>query len=110
MGWTPWNCCGRWTVMEWVPSVPIISNGPRFFSASSLEGQVVQKNFTFTYTQLPILKAGDGIHCLLVVFLGLCNQCFQLGVQLVKVCNLTLTPTFQYQSYRLCYPPPLSPL
>src|SRR5258708_40027975 len=61
-GWTPWNCCGRWTVMECVPRVPIISNSPRFFSASFLKGQVVWKNFAFTYTWLPILKAGDGIH------------------------------------------------
>src|SRR6266436_2646818 len=61
-GWTPRNCCRRWTVMECVPGVPIISNGPRFFSTSFLEGQVVQKNFAFTYTWLPILKAGDGIH------------------------------------------------
>src|SRR5258708_20587189 len=61
MGWTPQNCCGRWTVMECMPGVPIILNSPRFFSASFLEGWVVQKNFTFTYTQLPILKAGDGI-------------------------------------------------
>src|SRR6266481_2153632 len=62
MGWTPWKCCGRQTVMECVPGVPIISNGPRFFSTSFLEGWVVWKNFTFTYTWLPILKAGDGIH------------------------------------------------
>src|SRR6266436_4276896 len=61
MGWTPWNCCRRWTVTECVPRVPIISNGPRFFSASFLEGWVVRKNFAFTYTQSPILKAGDGI-------------------------------------------------
>src|SRR5258708_7805196 len=52
---------GRQTVTEWVPGIPIISNSPRFFSASFLEGQVVQKNFAFTYTWLPILKAGDGI-------------------------------------------------
>ena len=31
------------------------------FSASFLEGQVVWKNFTFTYAQSPTLKAGDGI-------------------------------------------------
>src|SRR5258708_38236948 len=61
MGWTPQNCCGRQTVMECMPRVPIISNSPRFFSASFLEGQVVWKNFAFTYTWLPILKAGDGI-------------------------------------------------
>src|SRR5258708_7073613 len=61
MGWTPWNCCGRQTVMECVPRVPIISNSPRFFSASFLKGWVVWKNFTFTYTWSPILKAGDGI-------------------------------------------------
>src|SRR5260221_473471 len=61
MGWTPWNCCGRRTVMECVPRVPIISNGPRFFSASFLKGWVVQKNFAFTYTWSLILKAGDGI-------------------------------------------------
>src|SRR5258708_39519472 len=60
-GCTPWNCCGRQTVMECVPGVPIISNGPRFFSTSFLEGRVVRKNFAFTYTQSPILKAGDGI-------------------------------------------------
>src|SRR5258706_13949919 len=39
----------------------IILNGPRFFSASFLEGWVVQKNFAFTYTWSPILKAGDSI-------------------------------------------------
>src|SRR6266436_7745568 len=61
-GCTPRNCCGRQTVMECVSGVPIILNGPRFFSASFLEGWVVQKNFAFTYTRLPILKAGDGIH------------------------------------------------
>src|SRR5258708_39422562 len=49
-GCTPRNCCGRWIVMECVPRVPIILNGPRFFSTSFLEGWVVQKNFTFTYT------------------------------------------------------------
>src|SRR5258708_40066900 len=62
MGGTPRNCCGRRTVMECVPRVPIILNGPRFFSVRFLEGRVVEKNSTFTYTQLPILKAGDGIH------------------------------------------------
>src|SRR5258708_30950969 len=61
MGWTPQNCCRRWTVMECVPGVPIIMNSPRFFSTSFLKGQVVWKNFTFTYTWLPILKAGDSI-------------------------------------------------
>ncbi len=38
-----------------------ILNSPRFFSTSFLKGQVVWKNFAFMYTQLPILKAGDGI-------------------------------------------------
>src|SRR5258708_38449331 len=90
-GWTPQNCCRRWTVMECVPGVPIILNSPRFFSTSFLEGRVVRKNFTFTYTWSPILKAGDGIHCFLVAFLGLCDQHFQLGVQLVQVCHITLS-------------------
>src|SRR5258708_7359436 len=72
-GWTPRNCCRRRTVTECVPGVPIILNGPRFFSASFLEGWVVQKNFAFTYTWSPILKAGDGICCFLVAFLGLCD-------------------------------------
>src|SRR5258708_23774809 len=90
-GWTPQNCCRRQTVTECVPRVPIISNGPRFFSASFLEGWVVQKNFTFTYTWSPILKAGDSIHCFLVVFLGLCDRHFQLGVQLVQVHHVTLS-------------------
>src|SRR5260370_7804145 len=58
-GCTPWNCCGRRTVMECMPRVPIISNGPRFFSAGFLEGQVVWKNFVFTYTQSPILHPAD---------------------------------------------------
>src|SRR5260221_10895394 len=61
MGWTPQNCCGRQIVTEYVPRAPIILNGPRFFSASFLEGWVVQKNFTFMYTWSPTLKAGDGI-------------------------------------------------
>src|SRR5260221_644519 len=73
MGWTPRNCCGRWIVMECIPRVPIISKGPRFFSASFLEGWVVWKNFAFMYAQSPTLKAGGGICCSLVVFLGLRN-------------------------------------
>src|SRR5258708_25517471 len=60
-GWTPWNCCGRWIVMECIPGVPIISKGPRFFSTSFLEGQVVRKNFAFMYAWSPTLKVGGGI-------------------------------------------------
>src|SRR5260221_6533627 len=60
-GCTPRNCCGRQTVMECMPGVPIISNGPRFFSTSFLEGRVVRKNFAFTSTQSPILMTGNGI-------------------------------------------------
>src|SRR5258708_32723507 len=52
-----------------VHAQPIISNGPRFFSASFLKGWVVQKNFAFTYTWSPILKAGDGIHWWSTAFL-----------------------------------------
>src|SRR5258707_3483564 len=60
-GWTPRNCCRRQTVMECMPRVPIILNSPRFFSTSFLKGRVVWKNFAFTYTWSPILRAGDSI-------------------------------------------------
>src|SRR5260221_14615078 len=60
-GWTTQNCCGRQIVMECIPRVPIILKGPRFFSASFLEGRVVWKNFAFTYVQSLTLKAGGGI-------------------------------------------------
>src|SRR5258708_39748843 len=93
MGWTPWNCCGRQTVMECMPRVPIISNGPRFFSTSFLEGRVVWKNFAFTYTWSPILKAGDGIRWQsavggkMVQYMG-CLQKLDFEVQNILVQNI----------------------
>src|SRR5882724_5109773 len=48
------------SVMEWVPGRARISYSPRNFSASFLDGRVVQKNWVLMYAWLPILNSGAG--------------------------------------------------
>ena len=55
---------GRWRVKETELTWAIISNGPRYFSASFLEGQVLQMLSDLTKTLSPILKFGGGVQCL----------------------------------------------
>ena len=43
------------------PTCAIISKGPRYFSASFLEGQVVQMLSDLTKTLSPILKSSGGV-------------------------------------------------
>ena len=52
---------GRWRVKETEPTCAIISQGPRYFSVSFLEGQVVQMLLDLTKTLSPILKSGGRV-------------------------------------------------
>ncbi len=47
-GWMEWKCWGRQRVNEHELGIVIISYGPRFFSESFFDGQVVQKYFALT--------------------------------------------------------------
>ena len=51
---------------ETEPTCTIISKGPRYFSASFLEGWVVQMLSDLTKTLSLILKSGGGVQCLSV--------------------------------------------
>jgi hypothetical protein len=48
-------------VTEWVPGRAMISNGPRLFSDSFLDGQVVQMFSALTKACSPTLKSGEGV-------------------------------------------------
>jgi hypothetical protein len=48
-------------VTEWVPGRAMISNGPRLFSDSFLDGRVVQMFSALTKACLPTLKSGAGV-------------------------------------------------
>jgi hypothetical protein len=56
----------RWSgshrVTESVPGHAMISNGPRLFSDSFLDGQVVQMFLALTKACLLTLKLGAGVH------------------------------------------------
>src|SRR5258705_13814766 len=47
-GWMEQKCWGRRRVNKCEPGIAIISYGPRFFSESFFDGQVVWKYFTLT--------------------------------------------------------------
>jgi hypothetical protein len=49
-------------VTEWVPGRAMISNGPRLFSDSFLDGGVVRMFLALTKACLPTLKLGAGVH------------------------------------------------
>ena len=51
---------GNRSVNECVPTCAMTSNGPRYFSASFLDGQVVQKNCAFTKAWELVGKLGAG--------------------------------------------------
>ena len=51
---------GSQRVKEWVLACAIMVKGPKYFSASFLEGCVVQKNCARTKTCCPTLKSGAG--------------------------------------------------
>ena len=61
MGWILLIELGRQRVKEMEPTWAIISKGPRYFSVSFLEGQVVQMLSDLTKTLSPILKSGGGV-------------------------------------------------
>ena len=64
MGWILLIELGRQRVNETEPTCAIISKGPRYFSASFLEGWVVQMLLDLTKTLSPILKSSGGVQCL----------------------------------------------
>jgi hypothetical protein len=49
-------------VTEWVPGRAMISNGPRLFSDSFLDGRVVRMFSALTKACSPTLKSGAGVH------------------------------------------------
>jgi hypothetical protein len=59
--WTEHIESGSQMVMECDPGRAIISNGPKFFSDSFLDGRVEQKYVAFMNTCSPTLKSGAGI-------------------------------------------------
>ena len=61
MGWMLLIESGRWRVKEMELTWAIISKGPRYFSASFLEGQVVQMLLDLLKTLPPILRSGSGV-------------------------------------------------
>ena len=61
MGWILLIELGRRRVKEMEPTCTIISKGPRYFSASFLEGRVVRMLSDLTKTLSPILKSGGGV-------------------------------------------------
>ena len=61
MGWILLIELGRWRVKEMELTRAILSKGPRYFSASLLEGWVVQMSSDFTKTLSLILKSGGGV-------------------------------------------------
>ena len=61
MGWILLNELGRWRVKETELTCAIVSKGPRYFSASFLEGRVVWMLSDLTKTLSLILKSGGGV-------------------------------------------------
>ena len=61
MGWILLIESGRWRVKETELTCAIISKGPRYFSASFLEGQVVWMLLDLTNTLSLILKSGGRV-------------------------------------------------
>ena len=66
MGWILLIELGRWRVKEMELTWAIISKGPRYFSASFLEGHVVQMLSDLTKTLSPILKSSSRVQHLSV--------------------------------------------
>ena len=88
MGWILLIESGRWRVKETELTWAITSKGPRYFSASFLEGWVVQMLLDLTKTLSPIevqqwspmFVCGDRVSFLCIGYVGL-----ELLVQVVKV-------------------------
>ena len=61
MGWILLQELGRWRVKEMELTWAMISKGPRYFSASFLEGRVVQMLLDLMKTLSPILKSSGKV-------------------------------------------------
>ena len=64
MGWILLIELGRRRVKEMELTWAIVSKGPKYFSASFLEGQVVQMLSDLTKTLSLILKSSGRVQCL----------------------------------------------
>ena len=66
MGWMPLIESGRQSLKEMESTWAITLKGPKYFSKSFLEGQVVQRLSDLTKTLSPTLKSSGGVQHLSV--------------------------------------------
>ena len=89
MGWMLLIEPGRWRVKETELTCTIISKGPRYFSVSFLEGQVVWMLSDLTKTLSLILKSSSRVR---VSFLHIGYVGSELLVQVIEVDRKVLGP------------------